>query len=158
MFCLCQKDRGCACQIFPHVPYRGSHSYQVQASLPAVAQLPHPPRPSASDPEAHSHAQSQIALPPPPEAISTTPLLGTPPNSTLHALYTSQIATLIWWTLQETRSVRRPVVVGLTLSKSLHTENPDYGGEDEEDEVSEGERERFLGIMDMIIGWPGPGE
>jgi len=101
-----------------------------------------------------------MTLPPPPEAISTTPLLGTPPNPTLHALYTSQIATLIWWTLQETGAARRPVVVGLTLAKPSSTPKSGEAGDvdDEEGEVSKGERERFLGVMDMIIGWPGPGE
>jgi proteasome assembly chaperone 3 len=122
-----------------------------------VVQLPHPPRPPTPNSESASHPQNPITLPPPPEAISTTPLLGTPPNATLHALYTSQIATLIWWTLQETGSARRPVVVGLTLAKSTRG-NTANEGHDEEDEVSEGERERFLGVMDMVISWPGPGE
>ena len=125
-------------------------------------QLPHPPRPSTPDSGDEPTQHTQITLPPPPEAILTTPLLGTPPNPTLHALYVSQIATLIWWTLQETGSARRPVVVGLTLAKESTWRGSEQRGnlddEDDEGAVNEGERERFLGIMDMVITWPGPGE
>ncbi|KAK1922002.1 hypothetical protein DB88DRAFT_496838 [Papiliotrema laurentii] len=121
----------------------------VQASIPPVAQLPHPPPPSPS-----SGSTRRAHLPPPPDSISTTPLLGAPPRPTLHALYTNQIATLIWWTLQETSSARRPVVVGLALK---HDRNASGGlGEDDEEEVGDEERDRFLAIMDMVVQWPGP--
>lgn len=52
------------------------------------------------------------------------------------------------------------MVVGLTLAKPSSTPKSGEAGDvdDEEGEVSKGERERFLGVMDMIIGWPGPGE
>lgn len=52
------------------------------------------------------------------------------------------------------------MIVGLTLAKPPSAPKSGEAGDvdDEEGEVSEGERERFLGVMDMIIGWPGPGE
>ena len=86
-----------------------------------------------------------------------TPLLGTPPKPTLYDLYSSQIATLIWWTLQEVGQVRRPVVVGLALDKkSSRVQNGDGTLDAEDgDELDDGERERFMGIMNMVIRWPG---
>jgi hypothetical protein len=122
-----------------------------------VAQLPHPPR--STSPSNTPLSTQQISLPPPPDALSTTPLLGTPPDQTLYALYVSQIATLIWWTLQETGAARRPVVVGLALSRTTRSADDDVDdGGDDEGSVSETERTRFLGIMEMVIAWPGPGE
>jgi len=122
-----------------------------------VAQLPHPPRPTS--PSTTPLTTQRISLPPPPDALSTTPLLGTPPDQTLHALYTSQIATLIWWTLQETGAARRPVVVGLALTRSSRA-TAQNGDDDEDGEglVNDAERTRFLGVMEMIVAWPGPGE
>lgn len=107
-------------------------------------------------------------LPPPPDAISLTPLLGTPPKPTLHSLYTSQIATLVWWTLQELSLPRRPVVVGLALEKSAHrgelngedgldnSASVADGSHDETEVLDDEERDRFLDIVSMVVAWPGP--
>lgn len=128
-----------------------SLTLQTQASIPPIAQLPHPPRPSPDSPPIQ---RQRITLPPPPDSINTTQLFGTPPRPTLYSLYTSQIATLIWWTLQETSSPRRPVVVGLALAKAPRRGSGDDG--EDEDQVDDMEREKFLGVMEMITGWPGP--
>lgn len=92
-----------------------------------------PPAPDADN-------ASLAALPPPPASIALTPLLGSPPNATMHDVYVSQIATLVWWSLQLARAPRRPVVVGLALKRIP------------EDEY-ELERERFAGVMDMVAAW-----
>lgn len=50
-------------------------------------------------------------------------------------------------------------MAGLALTKSARMTSTD--GEDDEDydgRVSDMERERFLGVMEMVIAWPGPGE
>jgi hypothetical protein len=46
--------------------------------------------------------------------------------------------------------MRRPVVVGLALGKL------DLGDEGEDGEVDGKQRERFGGILKMVIEWPGP--
>lgn len=79
-------------------------------------------------------------LPPPPPSIQLSALLGAPPP--LHELYVSQIATLVWWSLQLVSAPRRNVVVGLGIK---------FG-----DGVDEGERQRFAGVMGMVAAWPGP--
>lgn len=56
----------------------------------------------------------------------------------------SQIATLIWWSLQLAHAPRRNVIVGLTLAKT------------KTDTVDDAERERFGGIANMVAAWPGP--
>lgn len=84
------------------------------------------------------------ALPPPPSSIHLTPLLGSPIDPPLHDLYVSQIATLIWWSLQLAHAPRRNVIVGLTLAKKTT------------DTVDAAERERFGGIAKMVAAWPGP--
>lgn len=112
---------------------------QTQATLPAVHPLLAPPT-AASQPTALS------ALPPPPASIALTALLGSAPDPTLHDVYVSQIATLVWWSLQLASAPRRPVIVGLALKRSP--------GDDEVD--AEAERERFGGVMDMVAAWPGP--
>ncbi|TXT10865.1 hypothetical protein VHUM_02370 [Vanrija humicola] len=109
----------------------------TQAHLPPVAQLAPPPAHTDTAPSALT------ALPPPPAALHLTPLLGAPPQPTLHELYVSQIATLVWWALQLARSPRRPVVVGLAH-------------DDDDEAVGPEERERFAGVMDMVASWPGP--
>lgn len=107
-------------------------------------------------------------LPPPPDAISLMPLLGTPPSPTLHSLYTSQIATLVWWTLQELSLPRRPVVVGLALERTARRGDVDgagrldssasatYGSDEDSEVLDDEERERFLDIVSMAVAWPGP--
>ncbi|WOO82882.1 uncharacterized protein LOC62_04G006365 [Vanrija pseudolonga] len=119
----------------------------TQAHLPPVAQLVPPPAHTDAAPSALS------ALPPPPPATHLTPLLGAPPQPTLHELYVSQIATLVWWALQLARAPRRPVVVGLALKRA-----PRGPGLDDDDEGVDGddERVRFAGVMDMVASWPGP--
>ncbi|EKC99234.1 hypothetical protein A1Q2_06434 [Trichosporon asahii var. asahii CBS 8904] len=106
------------------------------ASLPPVVELQPPP--SEETPTGLS------ALPPPPSSIHLTPLLGSPVDTALHDLYVSQIATLIWWSLQLSHATRRNVIVGLTLAKR------------KVEAVDEAERERFGGIANMVAAWPGP--
>lgn len=110
---------------------------QIQATLPATASL----LPPTSDPS-QSH---KLILPEPSPAVELTPLLGSAPSShlqTLHSLYASQIATIIW--TEESKngleSFRRSVVVGLALVKS-NTEGNGKGSE---------EREVFEGVMSSL--------
>lgn len=89
------------------------------------------------------------SLPVPSPGIQLTPLLGSSISEhqqTLHSLYASQIATIIWdetsqYSIQGTS---RSVVVGLALKKA-EAEGPGC-------ELSEKEREMFLGIMKAIQG------
>jgi proteasome assembly chaperone 3 len=69
-----------------------------------------------------------------------TPLLGSGPSEriqTLHSLYASQAATLVWLSAERHGGERKPVVVGIALKK------PDVW-----DEVKE--RKTFLGVMDLV--------
>ncbi|KIR53445.1 hypothetical protein I315_04037 [Cryptococcus gattii Ru294] len=93
-------------------------------------------------------------LPPPPPQASLTPLLGSPPQQTLHELYVSQIATLVWWALQTSGHARRHVVVGLALKQIRNGARDEDSSEEEA--LVESERERYAGIMDMVSQWPGP--
>ncbi|KAF5357756.1 hypothetical protein D9756_001503 [Leucocoprinus leucothites] len=104
----------------------------IQASIPATAVLPPPPL----VPE---------QLPPPPPAIQLTNLLGTAPSEhmqTLHSLYASQIATLMW--ISEPESAlglgKKAVVVGLALKKQAV----------EEEGLGESEKVTFRGIMGLV--------
>lgn len=118
---------------------------QTQASIPQVTQLPHPTQIST--------ASTGIPnLPPPPPGLSLSPLLGSPrpDEQALYDLYVSQVSTLIWWTLSEIGGMRRPVVVGLALSKLQKNDEEDDDGGDEM------ERKRFGEILKMVIEWPGP--
>jgi proteasome assembly chaperone 3 len=122
---------------------------QTQASIPQVTQLPHP-TPSSST------ASTGIPnLPPPPPGLTLSPLLGSPrpDEQALYDLYVSQVATLIWWTLNEVGGMRRPVVVGLALAKTASKDDEDGDGDADGDEV---ERKRFGEILKMVIEWPGP--
>ncbi|EIW71991.1 hypothetical protein TREMEDRAFT_72626 [Tremella mesenterica DSM 1558] len=124
-----------------------------------------------------SHSK-EISLPPPNPSLQLLPLLGSPKDKTINDTYVSQIATLIWWNLDTLNMKRRGVVVGLSLiDSSLSSsqvpanevlsgdeEGKLYGkiegeGEGEEEEDVKGEmnleRERFKGIMNMIISWSG---
>jgi hypothetical protein len=121
---------------------------QTQASIPHVTQLPHPPALSST-------ASTGIPnLPPPPPGLTLTPLLGSPrpDEQALYDLYVSQVSTLIWWTLNEVGSLRRSVVVGLALAKSLVNDEGENGNGDGDDV----ERERFGEVLKMVIEWPGP--
>lgn len=110
---------------------------KIQASIPQTAPLLAQPSPDMQEPNGS-------ALPPPPPSIQLTPLLGSAPTDhlrTLHALYASQVATIVWVAeaggLMDER--RRSVIVGLALKRS---------GEDQG--LSEAERETFHQIMGMV--------
>ena len=110
---------------------------KIQASIPQTAPLLAQPSPDMQEPNGS-------ALPPPPPSIQLTPLLGSAPTDhlrTLHALYASQVATIVWVAeaggLMDER--RRSAIVGLALKKS---------GEDQG--LSEAERETFHQIMGMV--------
>ncbi|PCH37979.1 hypothetical protein WOLCODRAFT_96223 [Wolfiporia cocos MD-104 SS10] len=111
----------------------------IQATIPPTTPLePSPP---------HDPSQPNVTpLPTPPSAIQLTPLLGHAPSEriqTLHSLYASQIATIVW-TSESTQALepeRRPIVVGLALRKS---------GEVEGMGLSEQERSVFYEVMDMV--------
>ncbi|KAI8989686.1 hypothetical protein BD414DRAFT_521970 [Trametes punicea] len=112
----------------------------IQAAIPTTMPLLPPPPPDPSNPNA-------LPLPVPPPSIQLTPLLGSAPTErvqTLHSLYASQIATLVW-TLEEASVLeadRRPVVVGIALAKP-----PEHG---ESAELSAHDRTVFRGVMDMV--------
>ncbi|KAJ3869955.1 hypothetical protein EV359DRAFT_28884 [Lentinula novae-zelandiae] len=110
----------------------------IQVSLPATIPLT-PSAPDTTEPNAP-------ILPPPPIAIQLTPLFGSAPSDriqTLHSLYASQIATIIW--LAETENplqvVRKNVIVGIALRRS------DQAGELG---LTEMERQTFYGAMSAI--------
>ncbi|KAH9843060.1 uncharacterized protein C8Q71DRAFT_233573 [Rhodofomes roseus] len=112
----------------------------IQASIPATTALDPAPPPDPSEPNV-------IPLPPPPPAIQLTPLLGSAPSDhmhTLHSLYVSQIATVIWTEeVQEfMEAERRPIVVGLALRKTAEAEE-DLG-------LTVHEKKVFYGIMEMV--------
>lgn len=94
-----------------------------------------PPEPSA-DP-------SEPSLPPPSPSIQLTPVLGQAPSEhgqTLHSLYASQIATLLW-TAEAAGALdsgRRGVIVGIALQKSP------------EEESTQHEQKVFVGVMRMV--------
>lgn len=102
--------------------------------------LPAPP-PDTAQP-------NERPLPVPPPSLQLTPLLGSAPTDrmqTLHSLYASQIATLVW-TLEEASVLeadRRPVVVGVALSKS--TSEPAQSSE-----LSPHDRAVFRGVMEIV--------
>ncbi|KIK57737.1 hypothetical protein GYMLUDRAFT_262906 [Collybiopsis luxurians FD-317 M1] len=110
----------------------------VQVSLPATV----PVTPSAPDP-----LQPNLPkLPSPPIAIQLVPLLGAASSDhvqTLHNLYASQIATIVWLADSESplQVSRKKVIVGIALRKS---------GENGESELSEAERVTFYGVMSAL--------
>ncbi|KAI0362402.1 hypothetical protein OH77DRAFT_49873 [Trametes cingulata] len=112
----------------------------IQASMPSTMPLLPPPPPDPSQP-------NELPLPVPPPSLQLTPLLGSAPSErihTLHSLYASQIATLVW-TLEEANVLetdRRPVVVGVALAKSPEPS--------ESSELSAHDRAVFRGVMDMV--------
>ncbi|KAF8163365.1 hypothetical protein B0H34DRAFT_795083 [Crassisporium funariophilum] len=109
----------------------------IQATLPPTVPL----LPPSADPS----QPNKLLLPEPSPAIQLTPLLGSAPSEhlqTLHSLYASQIATIIWSEeLQRgLESSRRSVVVGLAFSNSS---NRDLGS-------MQVERDVFEGVMSMV--------
>ncbi|KAJ6502474.1 hypothetical protein C8R45DRAFT_976724 [Mycena sanguinolenta] len=111
----------------------------IQATLPDTV----PVLPAATQDSTEPNAP---ALPEPPAAIQLTPLLGNAPSEhlqTLHCLYASQIATLVWTAgLSNPLEVsRKPVIVGIALRKSDSTND---------DGLTEIERSVFVGVMAMI--------
>lgn len=124
--------------------YRPECDYntQIQATIPAAE----PILPSTNS------DSSEPSLPPPPASIQLTPLLGNADSEhiqTLHSLYTSQIATLIWVAEAEGPLVneRRPVIVGIALRKSgdtLGSSNADEIG------LNEHEKKVFYGVMELV--------
>ena len=99
-----------------------------------------PPPPDPENPNV-------IPLPVPPPSLQLTPLLGNAPSDrvqTLHSLYASQIATLVW-TMEEASVLeadRRPVVIGIALAKPSDSS--------ESSELSRRDQEVFYGVMESV--------
>ena len=99
-----------------------------------------PPPPDPAEPNV-------IPLPVPPPSLQLTPLLGSAPSEriqTLHSLYVSQIATLVW-TVEEAsvlEAERRPVVVGIALAQTPGVPNST--------ELNPQDRSVFHGVMEMV--------
>ncbi|KAF5377045.1 hypothetical protein D9757_007707 [Collybiopsis confluens] len=94
-----------------------------------------PAVPDPSEPNVQS-------LPPPPIAVQLVPLLGAAPSDhiqTLHNLYASQIATLVWLANSESplQVARKKVVVGIALRRSGKSDS----------DLSDTERTTFHGVM-----------
>ncbi|KAI1794606.1 hypothetical protein LXA43DRAFT_883499 [Ganoderma leucocontextum] len=112
----------------------------IQATIPSTMPLLPPPPP---DPEHPNIAP----LPVPPPSLQLTPLLGSAPSDrvqTLHSLYASQIATLVW-TMEEASVLeadRRAVIVGIALAKS--------SGPSDSSELNPHDRTVFYGVMEMV--------
>ncbi|EJF66086.1 hypothetical protein BD309DRAFT_948143 [Dichomitus squalens] len=112
----------------------------IQATIPSTMPLLPPPPPDPENPNV-------IPLPVPPPSLQLMPLLGSAPSDrvqTLHALYASQIATLVW-TMEEASVLeadRRPVVVGIALAKT--------SGPPESSELGPRDRAVFYGVMDLV--------
>lgn len=158
------------------VTQNGKVGCLIQASLPPVVPLPLPSRPngavraqpggvSGAAQSASTATAILASLPPPAAGTNLLPLLGAPPNQALYELYASQLATLVWWSLQEKGARRRPVVLGLALNRlgrGADTEADGGGGagdgdaDEDEAALSELERERFAAICGMIGEWDGP--
>ena len=105
--------------------------------MPAAEPLP---------PPVITEDSAQLALPTPPPSLQLTPLLGAPQSEhldTLHSLYASSVATLVW-THEAARTLgaeRRAVVIGIALRK---------GDEASGGELSEHERKVFFGVMERL--------
>jgi hypothetical protein len=81
---------------------------------------------------------SPLGLPAPDPAMVVTPLLGSP--SSLYELYASQIAAIVFASGYKGRGV----IVGLALNKRT---GGAQAGSTEDDEA---ERDRFVGVMEMV--------
>lgn len=113
---------------------------KIRARIPATAPLLPTPAPDPDEPNV-------IPLPPPSPAIELTPLLGNAPSEhirTLHSLYASQAASLVW--ASDTSGLleveRKDVVVGVALHRHVGTTF--------EGSPTEHEREVFHGVMAMV--------
>ncbi|KAI0819540.1 hypothetical protein BC628DRAFT_1402112 [Trametes gibbosa] len=112
----------------------------IEASMPSTMPLLPPPPPDPMAP-------NELPLPIPPPSLQLTPLLGGAPTEqiqTLHSLYASQIATLVW-TLEEASAFeaeRRPVVVGIALARAAQPS--------QSSELSAHDRSIFRGVMGMV--------
>jgi proteasome assembly chaperone 3 len=121
---------------------------QMQANIPpAVPLLPIPPL---------ADIRAGTFPPPPAASVQLTSLMGIAPSAhlqTLHALYATQIATLIW-ALEgeaagdaETMATRRPVVVGVALKRDASPGPAQATGSG----LSGSERAVFLGVVAMLV-------
>ncbi|KAI0671642.1 hypothetical protein C8Q78DRAFT_972793 [Trametes maxima] len=112
----------------------------IQATMPSTMPLLPPPPPDPSNPNEYP-----LAIPPP--SLQLTPLFGSAPTEriqTLHSLFASQIATLVW-TLEEASVLetdRRAVVVGIALAKPPQPP--------QSSELSAHDRTVFRGVMDIV--------
>ncbi|KAI0649215.1 hypothetical protein C8Q79DRAFT_949442 [Trametes meyenii] len=112
----------------------------IQATMPSTMPLLPPPPPDPSNPNEHP-------LPIPPPSLQLIPLFGSAPTEriqTLHSLFASHIATLVW-TLEEANALeadRRAVVVGIALAKPPQPS--------QSSELSTHDRAVFRGVMDII--------
>ncbi|WVO18548.1 hypothetical protein L204_106267 [Cryptococcus depauperatus] len=140
-------------RIFVVVTQNGKVGCLTQASLSQFTPLLQASLPTELDKD-DSPLRILSVLPSPPPQMKLTPLLGSPPQQTLHELYVSQIATLIWWALQTCGQPRRSVVVGLALQKGNNQQERD----EDEQVLADDERERYAGIMDMVSQWSGPSQ
>ncbi|KAJ3758439.1 hypothetical protein EV360DRAFT_43916 [Lentinula raphanica] len=110
----------------------------IQVSLPATI----PVAQSAPD----DTELNAPALPPPPTAIQLVPLFGSAPSDrvqSLHNLYASQIATIVWLAQSENPlpMVRKNIIVGIALRKS---------GKVGDVNLTETERRTFYGAMSAL--------
>ena len=112
---------------------------QIQATMPVAEPLP--PVPSAD-------STLEQTIPPPSASIQLTPLLGVAQSEhleTLHSIYASSIATLVW-TYEAEGSLggdRRAIVVGVALKKSGDVASDTVG-------LTEHERTVFFGVMEVL--------
>ncbi|KAL1747552.1 hypothetical protein HDZ31DRAFT_80391 [Schizophyllum fasciatum] len=114
----------------------------IQASLPATTPLQPAPEPDPVHPNA-------LALPPPPPGIQVTGLLGSSSSDhqhTLHYLYASQIATIVWAAEGggALSGPRRDVVIGLALRKPVSPP-------EEDDSLTATEKETYNAIMLLLL-------
>ncbi|KAF9265484.1 hypothetical protein L218DRAFT_957065 [Marasmius fiardii PR-910] len=109
----------------------------IQATLPPTTPLLPASIPDPLEP-------NERPLPPVPTGIHLTNLLGHAPTEhmhTLHNLYASQIASLVWTEAPEDPA-RKSVVVGIALRMSKS--NNDFSS------PTQTEKDTFVGVMDMV--------
>ncbi|KAF8511370.1 hypothetical protein JB92DRAFT_2934750 [Gautieria morchelliformis] len=96
----------------------------IQVSIPPTAPLfpaSHTTATSESERADGISAEPTQSLSSPPPSIQSTPLLGSGPSEhiqTLHSLYASHAATLVWLSAEGHGGERKPVVVGIALRKA----------------------------------------